>query len=85
MARSSNVDRLTITPEDVKQVQTYYAQGDPNFKVDSRIGGETSQLRYPTLTKADVKVAEGTYAPVMYGKSNIWLLPINIIAVISTK
>lgn len=63
-----NVDRLTITPEDVKQVQTYYAQGDPNFKIDSRIGGETSQLRYPTLTKADVKVAEGTYAPVLYGR-----------------
>lgn len=63
-----NVDRLAITPEDVKQVQTYYNQGDPNFKVDARIGGETSQLRYPTLTKADVKVAEGTYAPVMYGK-----------------
>lgn len=63
-----NVDRLSITPEDVKQVQTYYNQGDPNFKVDARIGGETSQLRYPTLTKADIKVAEGTYAPVMYGK-----------------
>jgi len=63
-----NVDKLAITPEDIKQVQTYYNQGDPNFKVDARIGGETSQLRYPTLTKADVKVAEGTYAPVMYGK-----------------
>jgi len=63
-----NVDKLSITPEDVKQVQTYYNQGDPNFRVDARIGGETSQLRYPTLTRADVKVAEGMYAPVMYGK-----------------
>lgn len=63
-----NVEKMAITPADVKQVQTYYNQGNPNLKIDSRIGGETSQLRYPTLTKADVKVPEGTYAPVLYGK-----------------
>lgn len=63
-----NIEKMSITPDDVKQVQTYYNQGNPNFKVDSRIGGETSQLRYPILTKADVKVPEGSYAPVLYGK-----------------
>lgn len=65
---------MAITPEDIRQVQTYYKQGNPNFKVDSRIGGETSQLRYPHLNKVGINIPEGSYAPVFYGK-NQYLAP----------
>jgi len=62
------VKKMAITPKDVRQVQEYYRQGDPNVLVDEIIGGETSQFRYPSASMVDVsKAKEGEFIPMMYG------------------
>lgn len=62
------VKKMSISLDDVEQVQKYYNQGDPNVKVDRIVGGETSQFRYPSAAFVDVdKAKEGEFIPVMYG------------------